>query len=74
MSVFQIEQYYIHLELKSVPTKVLNKIGAYLVENDLGDHQISVSMLVIDGFECKREAAIHEESIVKIINQEEEGE
>ena len=62
MSVYQVEQYYIHMSIEGVDE---GKLKDYLSENGLSDYDIDAGneVIVIDGMECDNMAAQHEEEI-----------
>ena len=64
MSVYQVEQYYIHNDIKKANVKIIVK---YLEENGLDDYEIqSDDTITVDGFECEHEAWRHESNILKL--------
>ena len=56
MSTYQHEQYYVHVNTKDATPETLEKIRVLLIENDWDDHEFSEGEIVVDGFECEREA------------------
>ena len=64
MSVYQVEQYYIHNDIKKSNVKIIKK---YLEENGLDDYEIqSDDTITVDGFECEHEAWLHEANILNL--------
>ena len=64
MSVYQVEQYYIHNNIKKANVKIIKE---YLEGNGLNDYEIqSDNTITVDGFECEHEAWRHEENISKL--------
>jgi len=62
MTVYQVERYYIYMEIKGID---IDKLKCYLDENGLDDFVIDVdeNTITIDGIECDNAAAQHEEEI-----------
>lgn len=67
MSVYQVEQFYIHLSTKGCDSKLLAKITELLHENNCTDYEFQGCFLVIDGFESECDAVNIEELIHGLI-------
>ena len=67
MTIHQIEQFYIHMQVRGVNEVDKENIEAYLADNGLSDFEWQDDFLVVDGFESENDAQAHEEFLHDII-------
>ena len=68
MSVYQIEQFYIHLDISKLKTIGRLKVAKYLEDNNCGDFEIQGDgFIVVDNFESVMDAEIIEHGITEIL-------
>ena len=67
MSVHQIDQYYIHMNISNLNTIGRLKTTKYLEENNISGYELqSDGFIVVDGFESVMDAEIIEHGIIEI--------
>ena len=67
MTIHQIEQFYIHMQVCGVNKVDKENIEVYLADNGLSDFEWQDDFLVVDGFESEDDAQVHEELLHDII-------
>ena len=68
MSVYQIEQYYISIDISEAPGSVRKKIERYLGDEGCSDYEFQdEENLIVDGFESESDAENIEHGIDAII-------
>ena len=69
MSVYQVEQFYIHLDISKLKTVGRLKVVKYLEDNDYSEFEVQGDgFIVIDGFEDSTDAENIEFGIIEILN------
>ena len=66
MSVYQVEQYYIHVDITGKTKNQLIEISELLQEYSCDDYEFCEEYLVVDGFESEGDASDLED-LVKAI-------
>ena len=66
MSVFQVEQYYIHVDITGKTKAGLIEIAELLQEYSCDDYEFCDEYLVVDGFESEGDASTIEDLIESI--------
>ena len=69
MSVYQVEQFYIHISTEGFNVELIEKIKFLLIENDWQDYEFQEGALVVDGFEGEYDALGIEELIQDLITE-----
>ena len=67
MSVYQVEQFYIHISTEGFNVELIEKIKFLLIENDCGVYEFQRGALVVDDFESECDAVNIEELINDLI-------
>ena len=68
MSVYQVEQYYVHVDISGTTDLDKKRIKDCLVENNWDDHEFQEDCLVVDGFESDSDAGNCNELIMSYLD------
>ena len=66
MSVFQVEEYYVHINLSGYSAEKVNAVINYL-DGEGFDHDTDSHSVTVDRFECNGEAHDVENKIINIL-------
>ena len=67
MSVYQIEQYYVHMSIKGFSVQLKDSIKELLGDHSCSDYEFQEDYLIVDGFESEHDADIIEEFIHDLV-------
>lgn len=68
MSVYQVEEYYVHVDISGTTELDRSRIKELLIENNWGDHELQGDDLIVDGFDSKGEASTCSDAIMDYLN------
>lgn len=69
MSVYQVEQYYVHVDISGATELDRERLRVLLAENDWDDHEFQDDSLVIDGFESDSEAEACNDLVMEYLDR-----
>jgi len=69
MSVFQVEEYYIHIDTTDFSKESIEKARVHLIAACC-DFEVGSNYIVVDGFDCEAQAEDVETVIIQLINRQ----
>jgi len=68
MSVYQIEQFYIHLDISKLDAIARLEVAKYLEDNNYSDFEVQGDgFIIVDNFESVMDAEVIEHGIIEIL-------